>query len=54
MDKQKNNPDPGKGAGKTATGAGEKKPPKKLQVTDKLLEKLKKIRSKDPNIYPLW
>lgn len=25
-----------------------------LPVTDKLKEKLKKIRKQDPNIYPLW
>ena len=26
----------------------------KLPVTKQLLQKLQKIRSKDPNIYPLW
>lgn len=26
----------------------------KLSITDKLTEKLKKLRANDPNIYPLW
>ena len=37
-------PDPGKDRSKL--------PP--LPITKKLLEKLKKARKEDPNIYPLW
>ena len=28
--------------------------PKQLPVTEKLLRKLKKLRRKDPNLYPLY
>lgn len=34
--------------------SNKKEPRKKLPVTKKLLNKLRGIKEKDPNIYPMW